>query len=235
MEPRPSERGNALVSRPFSGLQILLQWSHVLPNVETSAGLVRAGAYTRFNGATSFRTWKLEPSALASRLESKASMEPRPFERGNRYLAAKVGRAPGSFNGATSFRTWKRRHAPARGQAWPASMEPRPFERGNLALSAVRPGCAQDASMEPRPFERGNQVSRRGTCQRRSAASMEPRPFERGNLRSGVHVHPRAGASMEPRPFERGNLRPAMRRWRRTARFNGATSFRTWKQSDIAG
>src|SRR5207249_7856067 len=61
MEPRPSERGNALARIDVvKGWR--LQWSHVLPNVETSES-----------------TYKRE-----QRL--KASMEPRPSERGNIHL-----------------------------------------------------------------------------------------------------------------------------------------------------
>src|SRR5262245_45838767 len=83
MEPRPSERGNrdqqlgaAKTANGFNGAtsfrtwkrplgpqghlpRTLLQWSHVLPNVETAQGGVdRALSQARFNGATSFRTWK---------------------------------------------------------------------------------------------------------------------------------------------------------------------------------
>ena len=57
--------------------------------------------------------------------------------------------------------------------------------------------------MEPRPSERGNAIPRRRACA--AKASMEPRPFERGN-------GPQAAGCA------------------RTVGFNGATSFRTWKQ-----
>src|ERR1700750_976201 len=84
-----------------------LQWSHVLTNVETTA----ARAYPvppadGFNGATSSRTWK-------------------PL-RGWWWRWPLIG-----FNGATSSRTWKL-DLPGHYAEWQkASMEPRPHERGN--------------------------------------------------------------------------------------------------------
>jgi len=133
-----------------------------------------------------------------------------------------------------------------------ASMEPRPLERGNRETEFGRIKSII-ASMEPRPLERGNP----GRNLRRFLnypASMEPRPLERGNhslifrlcpvqkslqwshVLSNVETSstgstglPVRVASMEPRPLERGNNRSIECRPRPPARFNGATSSRTWK------
>src|SRR5262245_11001457 len=107
MEPRPLERGNT--------------FKHRVTN-STNEG---------FNGATSSRTWKQDNSefdqsslgwlqwshvlsnvetrlqASASIFPDAASMEPRPLERGNRWIQPIIS-------------------SPAL-----ASMEPRPLERGN--------------------------------------------------------------------------------------------------------
>jgi len=64
-------------------------------------------------------------------------------------------------------------------------------------------------------------------------ASMEPRPSERGNSdranRAKCNSNHRQRASMEPRPSERGNASRSSRIQNPISRFNGATSFRTWK------
>jgi len=107
MEPRPSERGNLSGGHEPDNTETLqwshvlpnvetrresaaraastaLQWSHVLPNVETAlSAWAWCLAPSRFNGATSFRTWKPQYYAAVQ-----------DFHR--------------CFNGATSFRTWKR-------------------------------------------------------------------------------------------------------------------------------
>src|SRR5918912_782123 len=59
MEPRPSERGNKYGGVPTFQATVELQWSHVLPNVETTGG------------------------ASGTPGANDASMEPRPSERGN--------------------------------------------------------------------------------------------------------------------------------------------------------
>ena len=132
-----------------------LQWSHVLPNVETCQAATSQTTPKRFNGATSFRTWK-------------PAVNPPPVPRQPR------------FNGATSFRTWKRLCPPGHG-VWPhpASMEPRPSERGNHNIMRLS-RTSTVASMEPRPSERGNGGERAAT-RYVDRAAMEPRPSERGN------------------------------------------------------
>jgi len=62
MEPRPFRRGNIAVALYRAVYKGLLQWSHVLSDVETTT---YATSYVRrarsFNGATSFQTWKQLP------------------------------------------------------------------------------------------------------------------------------------------------------------------------------
>ena len=106
MEPRPHERGKWLLDKhSFAGC--LLQWSHVLTNVES----------TPVQTETAQAAWaSMEPRphergklrALSRVVKAKpASMEPRPHERGKlRILEVLKGARPG-FNGATSSRTWK--------------------------------------------------------------------------------------------------------------------------------
>ena len=109
---------------------MLLQWSHVLTNVETAA-------------------WPPPFSVTV------ASMEPRPHERGNGF--AEAGKMPSGklqwSHVLTNVETYEHHHQ--RGHQAKASMEPRPHERGNNVLRAVQEGI-YFASMEPRPHERGN-------------------------------------------------------------------------------
>src|SRR5215510_7452102 len=108
MEPRPSERGNGSGTQLALAQGAGLQWSHVLPNVETKYGCDGCtGRSCCFNGATSFRTWKrltierydgllreLQWSHVLPNVETSSA---RPTSRPRRTR----------FNGATSFRTWK--------------------------------------------------------------------------------------------------------------------------------
>ena len=105
MEPRPHERGNERAKCAARFHQLLqwshvltnvetssawaaraannsLQWSHVLTNVETRGRKITLAASSGFNGATSSRTWK----QLIQRLKRTQLRR---------------------FNGATSSRTWK--------------------------------------------------------------------------------------------------------------------------------
>ena len=155
MEPRPFSRGNELLAAEgpaarragFNGAatfqsrkldqgenvrtaMLLVQWSRDLSVAETRPSRPPCRRPGRFNGAATFQSRKL---ILTCDLqpERAASMEPRPFSRGNRKPGARL----------TSRMI--------------ASMEPRPFSRGNPS-GADECGDAQDASMEPRPFSRGN-------------------------------------------------------------------------------
>ena len=84
MGPRLFRRGNDF--RPYcSAIALIgLQWGHVFSDVEiTGSGTASRGTAWRFNGATSFQTWK--------------------FLLVRNYPSGRVYR----FNGATSFQTWK--------------------------------------------------------------------------------------------------------------------------------
>ncbi len=85
----------------------VLQWSHVLTNVERLiSGEQDLTAQTGFNGATSSRTWKAKTVPGLNWIDG-ASMEPRPHERGKSLVTALRDLLSEGFNGATSSRTWK--------------------------------------------------------------------------------------------------------------------------------
>ena len=108
MEPRPHERGK-LSTTPRLNTAHLLQWSHVLTNVERLCILAKAKkASNCFNGATSSRTWKASQS-YQSPLHLYALQWSHVLTNVERFPA----RLPGAVAGA-------------------ASMEPRPHERGKL-------------------------------------------------------------------------------------------------------
>ena len=140
MEPRPSERGNLVACSGRDGPR-QLQWSHVLPNVETAqCNGWRGCVDRRFNGATSFRTWK------------------------RRSIARPLIPVEAGFNGATSFRTWKRRHGShsrcVRQDRFNGATS---FRTWKPALAAAPTSGIGHASMEPRPSERGNSSRAKAT------------------------------------------------------------------------
>ena len=114
MEPRPHERGK-LRSRLVPADKSTLQWSHVLTNVESALSKDTFDKFIiSFNGATSSRTWKDAWETLNT-LTPRASMEPRPHERGKTIQRVRRETSSGSFNGATSSRTWKVQRASRKG------------------------------------------------------------------------------------------------------------------------
>ena len=182
-----------------------------------------------FNGATAFRRWKLELSALRRAKNGRASMGPPPFGDGNfrpkpgflrRQVAASMGPPPfgdgnrllrprnrgGStrFNGATAFRRWK---------LFPNLQQLIPENH---------------ASMGPPPFGDGNPL-REIRCRRNLRASMGPPPFGDGNRRHNSQRFLLCRASMGPPPFGDGNRYNGNLGQRVFERFNGATAFRRWK------
>ena len=67
----------------------LLQWGHVFSDVEIIGFLTRSRMrLRRFNGATSFQTWKLETKKPSCLVIVIASMGPRLFRRGNRIYVS---------------------------------------------------------------------------------------------------------------------------------------------------
>ena len=108
MEPRPFDRGNTSSGMVGPMTISALQWSHGLSTVETwpkptlrtpampcfnGATAFRPWKRPRdrgtgaglgcFNGATAFRPWKLAGTDADAAMVIHASMEPRPFDRGN--------------------------------------------------------------------------------------------------------------------------------------------------------
>ncbi len=142
---------------------IMLQWSHVLSNVERIVKEVKENEdKSSFNGATFFRTWRGPGAGYRPAGRVWASMEPRSFERGERYWRRERPASRPSFNGATFFRTWRgwrpgNRHCGRCELQWshvlsnveridrvtccfpllPASMEPRSFERGESTARII--------------------------------------------------------------------------------------------------
>ncbi len=253
MEPRPFERGNTKTQGRFYQRKKKLQWSHVLSNVETAdviAGIVPSPR--RFNGATSFRTWKRLCLALLASARS-ASMEPRPFERGNNAewpTRPQFGRK--CFNGATSFRTWKLSFRPSPIPGKGASMEPRPFERGNwdVLISLAKDYPLQWShvlsNVETTSGRRCRCARRRcfngATSFRTWKLDLVPQGIKQPGWLQWSHVlsnvETRSGVAFHPHWKDCFNGATSFRTWKPVAEisklidklsFNGATSFRTWK------
>src|SRR5579885_624336 len=110
MEPRPHERGNSSFRR-LVHLVLLLQWSHVLTNVETGQRPARSSPGTALQWSHVLTNVETACRVRLPRVAVLASMEPRPHERGNEHHGWNL---ENNLN---------------------ASMEPRPHERGN-AISA---------------------------------------------------------------------------------------------------
>src|SRR5579875_2780144 len=102
MEPRPYGRGDPS-HFPGQMRSARLQWSHGHTAVETRPGRRgRSRGGTSFNGATAIRSWRRDDGLGPSEDLVAASMEPRPYGRGDE---GRLSRAGGAVN---------------------ASMEPRP-------------------------------------------------------------------------------------------------------------
>ena len=82
--------------------------------------------------------------------------------------------------------------------------------------------------MGPRLFRRGNHL-RSTRAIDVTTASMGPRLFRRGNLGAEFDRGTCDLASMGPRLFRRGNERRGSPLFFSHSRFNGSTSFQTWK------
>ena len=206
MEPRPHERGNWQRLTAKGRAVNMLQWSHVLTNVETS----------RSHHAPAHRTKPLQWSHVLTNVETRQLAQNRLSLTG--------------FNGATSSRTWKQEveeYIEARDKKlqWShvlTNVETQP--RDYLDRSGL-----QDASMEPRPHERGNVVAGASCTDeaRRFNGATSSRTWKPCAV--GLAVWVLLLASMEPRPHERGNACSVHWRSFRLNSFNGATSSRTWK------
>ena len=178
MEPRLFSHGNIVITDRVPIVPAVLQWSHDFSVMETTYQVLDTRTPVRFNGATTFQSWK---RVLLGFMEVRvqASMEPRLFSHGNWDNLKKTVIPPG------------------------ASMEPRLFSHGN-ELVCTQYIFVRYASMEPRLFSHGNSNinsnrARTGfaswshdfsvmeTCEWHDKpfltlnASMEPRLFSHGN------------------------------------------------------
>ena len=156
MEPRPISRGDQSELFPDLDVRTMLQWSrdHSVAETRCARGVDNRNA--------------------------RASMEPRPFSRGD--LLKRYQAPPGTscFNGAATIQS--RRQVPCRPvvPAW------RCFN-GAATIQSRRPDLGSDLLLFL------------------LEASMEPRPFSRGDLGGLTHSNSGYSASMEPRPFSRGD------------------------------
>ena len=89
-----------------SGGSRRLQWVHVFSDVEINSASPRRPCGSRFNGATSFQTWKsgniLHIVVLPVGFNGATS-----FQTWKYHTVRPSSLAVCSFNGATSFQTWK--------------------------------------------------------------------------------------------------------------------------------
>ena len=180
----------------------MLQWSHVLTNVESAI----AKAEKEWSEVASMepRPHERGKHCVGSRLahQNPASMEPRPHERGKRI---------------------QRKICPL---ATSASMEPRPHERGKTVTrwrwtSTTELQWSHVLTNVERP-KTNPIIAPRGW------ASMEPRPHERGKfLQSSV----RSYAAMLQWSHVLTNVESSAIKKSICVYcgFNGATSSRTWK------
>ena len=181
-----------------------LQWSHALSGVETQGWTASGQNPGRLQWSHALSGVETGGRAAGPGRVVLASMEPRPFRRGDRMPASEAHDEQSSFNGATPFQAWRRGYAgnwelggrsfngATPFQAW--RRHPVPLLGAMLktlqwshALSGVETEVRGDdslpkgdASMEPRPFRRGDPPRGRGS-RVLVPASMEPRPFRRGD------------------------------------------------------
>ena len=211
-----------------------LQWSHVLTNVERSDDWPGSRLQDRASMEPRPHERGKSSRTLLPRHRSRASMEPRPHERGKiDDMGIVLLTSPGASMEPRPHERGKPDLQGGKGGMFAASMEPRPHERGKPARHRRKRNDIRRASMEPRPHERGKVRGWRRMRRDGRNASMEPRPHERGKRRIAHLTTGRKQASMEPRPHERGKRCRAKSRSTSISSFNGATSSRTWKDSAL--
>ena len=132
MEPRPHERGNWFIAANSPAKLFLLQWSHVLTNVETRSAPPQHGAdVDGFNGATSSRTWK--------QMEARADKNCATWLQWSHVL--------------TNVETCAKQ---SQSRLWPSLQWSHVLTNVETCGRDGRSVCCKLASMEPRPHERGN-------------------------------------------------------------------------------
>src|SRR5579875_2171206 len=201
MEPRPYGRGDRLLALMqrweggFNGATAIRPWRRRMHDGDNDCAALLQWSH----GHTAVETVR-QPSGVSSM--RSASMEPRPYGRGDTYLASSR-RWDGSLqwsHGHTAVETlWH--WSPIR-HITRASMEPRPYGRGDIASGRRWPSKRQrfNGATAIRPW-RPPRAHAAVECGCR--ASMEPRPYGRGDDPSGGEVVVLRAASMEPRPYGR--------------------------------
>ena len=230
MEPRPHERGKLVIVVASTVSTVMLQWSHVLTNVESAGWSETANiGMPGFNGATSSRTWKAT-------------------------MGKGINTVLAGFNGATSSRTWK-----AMAKEYNELLRQK-LQWSHVLTNVERPPEAKsrhaDSSLQWSHVLTNVERTAPGHSPAMSAtASMEPRPHERG--KNHRCIPERAGRWLQwshvltnVERLPEGSLlkrKPKTLQWSHVltnverslafwilldqTRFNGATSSRTWKVS----
>ena len=143
-------------------------------------GVLKTRQMCRFNGATSFQTWKLCSVSGSLFPDKGASMGPRLFRRGNGDVSVKKGRGEALQWGHVFSDV-----------EIPCGDDNRPRTTW-LQWGHVFSDVEMPSPCPPPP--------------RRRYASMGPRLFRRGNIHSGISILLFLRASMGPRLFRRGNI-----------------------------
>src|SRR5262249_8061469 len=108
MEPRPSGRGNAPTPQGCWGRNQSLQWSHVLPDVETCYHDLHAALLPTLQWSHVLPDVETKPSSpCLTQCSALQWSHVLPDVETCPAQPSSPG-PPGGFNGATSFRTWKR-------------------------------------------------------------------------------------------------------------------------------
>ena len=188
---------------------------------------------SRFNGATSARSWKLSGSGYArialTKLQwghERALVEMRRgcwggcfslwLQWGHERALVEMMNAPTGPSACSAVLQWG--HERALVEMW---------------MVVVADDASDKASMGPRARARGNGAAG-GRAAGRGTASMGPRARARGNVTVVIHYGDFATASMGPRARARGNSAG----WTagclaKCTSFNGATSARSWKSAVV--
>ena len=205
MEPRPFSRRD-MISTTSLLIGCLLQWSRDHSVAETRRWNPAPTRWRRFNGAATIqsrRPGQMEGPGDHSASErpcapaAKASMEPRPFSRGDAPVLRPYFRV-------VDWLQWSRDHSVAEEILFFVSVSLQWSRDHSVAETYRRIGGGGQPRLRLQ-WSRDHSVAETRRPVRDSGgayASMEPRPF------SDIGLAPPGGnsASMEPRPFSRGDL-----------------------------
>ena len=216
--------------------------------------------WTCFNGATAFRRWRsvrfhraavvdrqlqwghrlsameIRPLSPGRRGRQAASMGPPPFGDGDPSAFTGPPWSTGSFNGATAFRRWRsvRFHR--------AAVVDRQLQWGHrLSAMEICGGWCSPSSRGPSfngatAFRRWRYVGAGVPPHRGGLASMGPPPFGDGDWPPSQRVYAVMRWLQWGHRLSVMEISPAARAAPPTGRsFNGATAFRRWRFSTVAG